>query len=350
MGLDFYKKAFSLQNKYRKPGMTFESTIQTNGVLLDDDWCQFFKKNKFLVGISLDGPPELHDACRKDRFGRGTFDRVAAGLHLLQKHGVEYNVLTTVNRFNAGSPTRVYRFFRDELNVRYIQFIPIVEKWPNISNGEPVTEQTVRPEQWGRFLNVIFDEWVRRDVGCTFVLNFEGALAGWLGKAGTLCIFGRTCGLALALEHNGDLYSCDHFVDPKHKLGNILETPLIDMVSSARQRMFGQGKWDQLPEYCHQCEFSFLCNGECPKNRFIDAPGGSPGLNYLCQGYFNFFKHTEPYMKAMASLLQANRPAGDIMPILANQEGAKLKEFSQAGRNEPCPCGSGFKFKKCHGK
>lgn len=352
MGLDFYKRAIALQNKYRKPGMTFENTLQTNGVLLDDAWCAFLKENDFLVGLSLDGPGELHDIYRKDKIGRGTFEKVMAGLRLLHNYQIDHNILCTVNRSNAFHPLEIYRFFKDSIRVQYIQFIPVVEKAQasGLQDSSGVTEQSVLPGEWGEFLNKIFDEWVRRDVGQTFVLNFDGTLAGWLGRAGTFCIFGRTCGLGLALEHNGDLYSCDHFVDPEHKLGNILETPLIDMVASEPQRSFGQDKWDRLPAYCHQCDFLYICNGECPKNRFCIAPDGKPGLNYLCSGYRAFFKHTEPQMKIMASLLRSDRPAADIMPILAGEERARLKALSQAGRNEICPCGSGLKFKKCHGK
>jgi uncharacterized protein len=344
MGLDFYRKAVSLQNKYRKPGMTFENTLQTNGTLLDDDWCRFLKENDFLVGISIDGPGELHDICRKDKRGQGTFDKVIAGLHLLRKYGVDYNILATVNRFNSGYPLDIYRFFRDDLGAQYIQFIPIVEKRdiPVFQNIDQETAYSVLPDQWGRFLIAIFDEWVRRDVGRTFVLNFDGTLAGWLNRSGTLCIFGRTCGLGLALEHNGDLYSCDHFVDPEHKLGNILETPLYYMVTSERQLKFGRYKQESLTDYCRKCEYLFICNGECPKNRFCEAPDGRMGLNYLCSGYRTFFKHTELQMKIMASLLSHNRPAADVMPVLAR--------LAHTGRNQPCPCGSGQKYKKCHGK
>jgi uncharacterized protein len=350
MGLAFFRKAMDLQNKYRKPGMTFENTLQTNGVLLDDALCEFLSRNHFLVGISLDGPQELHDACRKDISGQGTYARVIAGLRLLQKHKVDYNVLIAVSRVNAAYPTRVYRFLRDEIEAQYLQFIPIVEKSLNLRGAKQVTDQSVRPEQWGHFLIDIFDEWVRRDVGRTFVLNFDGALAGWLGKSGTLCIFGRTCGLGLALEHNGDLYSCDHFVDPEHILGNILDTQLLDMVDSERQRKFSRDKWDSLPEYCLTCQFLTICNGECPKNRFCETPDGKPGLNYLCVGYRSFFKHAETNMKLMAKLIRLNRPADEITLLLAQQEEERNEHFARAGRNQPCPCGSGLKFKKCHGR
>jgi uncharacterized protein len=352
MGLDFFQRAIEIQNKYCRPGMTFENTLQTNGTLLDADWCRFLKENGFLVGISLDGPGKLHDTCRKDKSGQGTFDKAVAGLRLLQKFGVEYNILATVNYYNADYPLEVYRFFRDELSAQYIQFIPIVEKnsASGFQNKYQVTSESVRPDQWGRFLIKIFDEWVRRDVGDTFVLNFDGVLAGWLGRAGTLCIFGRTCGLGLALEHNGDLYSCDHFVDPEHKLGNILDVPLLDMVASERQSEFGQQKQNSLPEYCFSCNYLFICNGECPKNRFCETPDGQSGLNYLCRGYRDFFQHAEPNMKIMAALLRSNQPASDIMPVLDQKESDWMKNFHQTGRNQPCPCGSGEKYKKCHGK
>jgi len=227
MGLDFFRRSVELQEKYRKPGTRIENTFQTNGILLNEEWCRFFYDNSFLIGLSMDGPGDLHDHYRKDKGGHGTFDRVVKAARLLQEHEVEFNILCTVNRRNADHPLRVYRFFRDELGARYIQFIPIVERdnESGFQEGSEVTDRSVRPSQWGRFLIEIFDEWVRQDVGRTFVLNFDGALAGWLGQAGTVCIFGPTCGLGMALEHNGDLYSCDHFVEPNHYLGNILQTP-----------------------------------------------------------------------------------------------------------------------------
>jgi uncharacterized protein len=265
---------------------------------------------------------------------------------------VEFNILCTVNAKNADHPLDVYRFFRDELKAHYIQFIPIVERdnESGFQEGHEVTDRSVKPEQWGRFLIDIFDEWVKRDVGDTFVLNFDGALAGWLDMAGTVCIFGPTCGLGMALEHNGDLYSCDHFVEPKYLLGNILETPLIDLVTSEKQRKFGQDKKDTLPPACQECEFLRVCYGECPKNRFVEGPDGEPGLNYLCAGYKAFFKHADKPMRIMADLLRQNRPASEVMPILAREEMDFKAKLSKAGRNDPCPCGSGKKVKKCHGQ
>lgn len=322
MGLDFFRRSMELQKKYQKPGTRIENTFQTNGILLDDEWCSFFHENSFLVGLSLDGPQGLHDTFRKDKGGRGTFEKVMRALQLLQKHEVEFNILCTVNGKNADHPLAVYRFFRDEVCARYIQFIPIVE-WANESGyrkGGTVTDRSVRPEQFGRFLIDIFDEWVTRDVGRTFVLNFDGALAGWLGMAGTVCIFGPTCGLGMALEHNGDLYCCDHFVEPKHLLGNILHTPMIELVSSEKQRRFGSDKLHMLPRYCRECDVRFVCNGECPKNRFINTPDGEPGLNYLCEGYRAFFKHADPQMRIMANLISQGCSADGIMRIYSSQE------------------------------
>lgn len=351
MGLDFFEHSVELQKKYQRPGTTIENTFQTNGILLNDKWCRFFRENNFLVGLSMDGPRELHDFYRKDRAGKGTFDRVVRAARLLRKHNVDCNILCTVNSRNSRQPLEVYRFFRDELGLRYMQFIPVVDRKDERGQREKpmVTASSVQPGQFGRFLIKIFDEWVRKDVGDTFVLNFDAALAGWLGMAGTACIFGPTCGLAMALEHNGDLYSCDHFVDPDHRLGNILETPMIDLMASAQQRKFGAGKKVTLPRYCRECEVLFICNGECPKNRFSKTPAGEPGLNYLCAGYKAFFKHVDEPMRIMAGLVRANRPASEVMAILAGRAKNLAAEFAKTGRNDPCPCGSGVKFKKCHG-
>jgi uncharacterized protein len=351
MGLDFFRRSVELQKKHAKPGTRIENTFQTNGILLNDEWCRFFHENNFLIGLSMDGPKELHDAYRKDKGGRGTFERVVRAAHLLQKHKVEINILCTVNRKNADHPLEVYRFFRDELKARYIQFIPIVERdnETGYQEGNKVTDRSVQSEQFGRFLIQIFDEWVKKDVGNTFVLNFDGALAGWLAMAGTVCIFGPTCGLGMALEHNGDLYSCDHFVEPDYYLGNILKTSMIDLVGSEKQRRFGQDKKDSLPRYCRECEVLHICNGECPKNRFLETPDGEQGLNYLCPGYKAFFKHADKPMRIMANLIRRNRLASEVMAILAREETDLKAKLAKAGRNDPCPCGSGKKVKKCHG-
>jgi uncharacterized protein len=337
MGLEFFRKSVELEQRLRRPGTTILNTIQTNGVLLDDEWCAFFKENGFLIGLSLDGPRDLHDAYRVDKGGGPTFDRVMRGLECLQKHGVDFNVLTTVHAKNGDHPLRVYRFLRDEAGARFIQLIPIVERSNSTGyqEGNTVTERSVGAPQFGRFLTTIFDEWVRRDVGRVFVQMFDVALAAWAGEPPALCVFSPTCGDALALEHNGDLYSCDHFVEPKHRLGNIRRLPMADLVAAEQQRGFGQAKLDSLPRYCRECRVRFACHGGCPKDRFIRTPDGDPGLNYLCQGYKAFFQHVDRPMRTMASLLRAGRAPADVM-------------FSFAGRNDPCPCGSGKKLKRCH--
>jgi uncharacterized protein len=321
MGLEFFRHSIELQKKYAKPGTRIENTFQTNGILLDDEWCRFFHENNFLIGLSIDGAKELHDFYRKDKGGHGTFDGVMKAVRLLQRYKVEFNILCTVNAQNGDHPLDVYRFFRDTLTAQYIQFIPIVERdnESGFQEGNQVTDRSVRPDQWGHFLIAIFDEWVKRDVGRTFVLNFDGALAGWLGRAGTVCIFGPTCGEGMALEHNGDLYSCDHFVEPNYFLGSILKTPMIELVASDQQRKFGRDKWDTLPQYCHKCDFLSVCNGECPKNRFIETPDGEPWLNYLCEGYKAFFKHSDRAMKIMAGLLQRGRLAEEVMTIMRTE-------------------------------
>jgi uncharacterized protein len=271
---------------------------------------------------------------------------------LVQKHKVEFNILCTVNSKNADHPLKVYRFFRDELGAQYLQFIPIEERdnESGFQEGDKVTDRSVRPDQWGHFLIEIFDEWVKRDVGRTFVLNFDGVLAGWLKMAGTVCIFAPTCGEGMALEHNGDLYSCDHFVEPKHLLGNILRTPMIELVASDQQRKFGQDKRAMLPQYCLKCEVLHICNGECPKNRLIQTPDGEAGLNYLCEGYKAFLKHADKPMRIMAGLIRQGRLAREVMKLKELKAEGGETPTAKPGRNEPCYCGSGQKFKKCHGK
>lgn len=352
MGLDFFKRAVELQQRYCKPGMRIHNAFQTNGVLLDDDWCRFFHQHNFLIGLSVDGPKEIHDAYRVDKGGRPTFDRVMAGLALLKKHRVEFNILTTVHAANAEHGAEVYRCLRDEVGTQFMQFIPIVERdnETGYQEGDTVTDRSLTAEQYGRFLISIFDEWVRRDVGRVFVQIFDVALAAWAGERPGLCIFEETCGLALAMEHNGDLFACDHFVEPNYRLGNIQEIPLIDMVASAEQRQFGLNKRDKLPRYCRECEVRFVCNGGCPKDRFINTPDGEPGLNYLCGGFRAFFNHIDRPMRTMASELRAGRAPANIMQILAQEERALQQRFAMVGRNDPCPCGSGRKYKACHGR
>jgi len=352
MGLDFFKRAVELQQRYCKPGMRIHNAFQTNGVLLDDDWCRFFHQHNFLIGLSVDGPKQIHDAYRVDKGGRPTFDRVMAGLALLKKHRVEFNILTTVHAANAEHGAEVYRCLRDEVGTQFMQFIPIVERdnETGYQEGDTVTDRSLTAEQYVRFLISIFDEWVRRDVGRVFVQIFDVALAAWAGERPGLCIFEETCGLALAMEHNGDLFACDHFVEPNYRLGNIQEIPLIDMVASAEQRQFGLDKRDKLPRYCRECEVRFVCNGGCPKDRFINTPDGEPGLNYLCGGFRAFFNHIDRPMRMMASELRAGRAPANIMQILAQEERALQQRFTTVGRNDPCPCGSGRKYKACHGR
>ncbi len=356
MGVDFYRRAIAFQEKYRQPGMTFENTMQTNGTLLNDEWGEFFKENNFLIGLSIDGPRWMHDAYRVDKGGAGTFDKVMRGLRLLQKHGVEYNILTTVNRINGDHPLEVYHFLRDEVGTTWLQFIPVVERINSDGStlrqeGTAVTERSVLPEQFGRFLSVIFDEWVRHDVGQIFVQTFEAALRNWMGLPSSgMCVFEPTCGLGLALEHNGDLYSCDHFVEPDYLLGNIHQNHMIELVASDSQRQFGRAKLDTLPRYCRECDVRFACHGECPKGRFLTTPDGEAGLNYLCAGYKIFFHHVDRPMKAMAALLWQGRSAAEVKLMMLKEDGQLQQIFAQTNRNAPCPCGSGKKFKVCHGQ
>ena len=348
MGLDFFRRALDYEEQYRRPGMRIVNTIQTNGTLIDDEWAAFFRQHEFLVGISIDGPREMHDAYRVDKGGQPTFERVWRGLQALRARGVEHNVLTTVHRANAGRPLEVYRFLRDEAGARFIQLIPIVERADDGAD-DGVTERSVGAEAWGRFLIAVFDEWVRRDVGSVFVQTFDAALASWYGAPPALCIFAETCGDALALEHNGDLYSCDHFVDPAHLLGNIHNTPMIELVASEQQRAFGAAKRDTLPRYCRECDVRFACHGECPKNRFIATPDGEPGLNYLCAGYKAFFHHIDGPMRFMADELRHGRAPANVMADIARGDREILDRLRASGRNDACPCGSGRKFKRCHG-
>jgi len=356
MGVDFYRRAIEIAEAHRRPGMTFSHSMQTNGTLLDDEWCEFFTEHEFLIGLSLDGPRELHDVYRVDKRGRGTFDRVMRGLRLLRQHDVDVNILTTVNRLNADYPLEVYRFLRDEVETDWIQFIPVVERLdehdaPADLVGTRVSERSVRPDQLGRFLTTIFDEWARHDVGEVFVQTFEATAANWSGLDNSgMCVFNETCGTALALEHNGDLYSCDHFVDPDYFLGNIADAPIDELVASPRQHAFGMAKRDTLPQYCRDCEVRFACHGECPRNRFVLTPDGEPGLNYLCEGYKSFFQHVDRPMRMIVELLRSGRDAADVMDTLVAEPSALDLAVARAGRNDPCPCGSGVKTKHCHGR
>ncbi len=346
MGLDFFRRSIEVERKYQKSGTVIQNTLQTNGTLLDDEWCEFLRENKLLVGLSLDGPREMHDRYRVDKAGKPTFDRVVKAVRLMQKHGVDFNVLCTVNAANGDHPLEVYRFFRDELRAEYLQFIPVVERVSErgFQEGHEVTERSVRPEQYGKFLIKIFDAWVRRDVGRMFVQQFDGTLMAWLRGESSLCIFRRTCGEGVALEHNGDVYSCDHFVEPDYLLGNINDTPLAELAGSEAQRKFGQRKSD-LVRQCRECPALFACNGDCPKHRFTMSSHGEYGRSYLCPGLKAFFEHANRPMQVMASLLRQGCHAEGVMKILSEEEAVTAR----VGRNDPCPCGSGRKYKRCHG-
>jgi uncharacterized protein len=334
-GLDFFKRSVELAAKFQQPHQRVLHTMQTNGTLIDDEWAAFFKRHNYLVGLSIDGPRELHDAYRIDKKGQGSFDDVIRGWNYLQKHGVDTNILCTIHAANVDHPLEVYHFFRDELKAQYIQMIPIVERateqtitlanrgWGGLKGkdrplykqeGNLVTERTVPSEKFGTFLSAIFDEWIKRDVGTVYVTTFDIALGSWVGQHNA-CIISPTCGAALVMEHNGDVYSCDHFVEPEHKLGNVKETPLRTLVTSEKQRRFGQSKYDTLPKYCKECPVLFACYGECPRNRFIKTPDGEEGLNYLCAGYKSFFTHIDGPMKTMANLLRQGRFADEIMQM-----------------------------------
>ena len=369
MGLEFFERAIELVQKYRRPGMQINHTVQTNGTRLDDNWCQFFKRYNFLIGLSLDGTREMHDRYRVDKRGNGTFDNVLAAARMLQQYNVDFNILCTVHAGNAGKPLEVYRFFRDEVKADFIQFIPIVERatpellpianrgWGDRNlptqheleqlpvakssrrplytlEGSLVTERTVKPEQWGEFLIAVYDEWVHNDVGKIFVQMFDSALGSWYGTGASLCIHRQTCGDALALEHNGDLYSCDHFVEPKYLLGNIQQEHMLALVASDQQRKFGHDKWDTLPNYCRECPVRFACNGGCPRNRFIKTPDGEQGLNYLCAGYRAFFTHIDYPMRLMSALLKQGRYADEVMGILADERASDQNPSDKGGKSK----------------
>ena len=319
--LSFYQKVVELQKKYAN-GRTIDNCIQTNGTLLNDEWCEFFHDNHWLVGISIDGPQEFHDEYRKNKQGKPSFMKVMQSIHLLNKHQVEWNAMAVVNDYNADYPLEFYHFFK-ELRCHYIQFTPIVERIHPHADGrhlahvlqkeEKLADFSVSPEQWGNFLCTIFDEWVKNDVGEYFIQIFDATLANWMGAQPGVCTMAPTCGHAGVMEFNGDVYSCDHFVFPEFKLGNIYEKSLIEMMYSEKQIQFGQQKKDSLPNKCKECKYLFACNGECPKNRFLTTEDGEPGLNYLCKGYYQFFDHVAPYMDFMKKELLADRPPANVM-------------------------------------
>ena len=323
--LQFYKKAVALQRKYAA-GRRIDNCLQTNGTLLTEEWCRFFKEQGWLVGVSVDGTQEMHDAYRKAKGGGPSHHKVMQGIRLLQKHGVEWNALAVVNDLNAGHPKEFYRFFK-EIGCRFIQFTPIVERLLPHADGrqlaaveEEVTGGmmpfSVSPEQWGDFLIGIFDEWVKEDVGEYFVQLFDATLANWMGVQPGICTLARTCGHAGAIEWNGDVFACDHFVFPQYRLGNLREKSLVEMMYSPQQREFGRAKQTALPRQCRECRWLFACNGECPKNRFARTADGEKGLNFLCSGYRRFFEHVAPYMDWMKRELMANRPPAGIVDLL----------------------------------
>ena len=306
--LSFYQKAVELQKKYAG-GRIIHNSLQTNGTLLTDEWCRFLKANNWLVGISIDGPEAFHDRYRRDSQGRPSWQKVMEGIQLLQHYGVEWNAMAVVNRYNADHPQAFYRFFKS-IGCQYIQFTPIVERNVQHADGRhlasindaddaPVTDFSVTPEQWGSFLCGLFDEWVKQDIGKVFVQIFDSMLANWVGVAPGSCIYAKECGHAGVMEYNGDVYSCDHFVFPQYKLGNINEHTLIEMLYGEKQRRFSQLKYNKLPRQCKECRWAFACHGECPKNRFVNDRYGNPGLNYLCEGYRRFFEHIAPTMDEM---------------------------------------------------
>lgn len=363
MGLDFFRRTLELEEQFRRPGQQILNTMQTNGTLLDDAWGSFLRENDFLVGVSIDGPRAMHDAYRVDKGGKPTFDRVVRGLDVLRRHGVDWNALTTVNAANGDHGLEVYRFLRDELEAAYIQLIPVVERvtaemlplaetgWGRRPGerplyrqaGELVTHRTVTADQYGQFLVEVFEEWARHDVGDVFVQAFDTALAHWLGmeQAG-MCVHARTCGSALALEHNGDVYSCDHYVEEDYRLGNLAEgRTLLQLATSRQQAAFGQGKLYSLPGYCLKCDVRFACNGGCPKDRFIVTPDGESGLHYLCSGYQRFFRHIDEPMRVMAGLL---RQGGDATGL---RDWYSALDAERRG-DEACPCGSGRQWETCH--
>ena len=314
--LDFYRKALELQKKYGA-GRNIINCLQTNATLLTDEWCLFLKRHDWLVGVSIDGPQEFHDEYRRMADGRPTFNAVMRGIRMLQSHGVEWNALAVVNDYNADYPVEFYRFFK-EIGCRYIQFTPVVERikpdnmLADVASPGELTDFSVTPRQWGDFLIGLFDEWVREDVGKVFVQIFDATLANWVGAMPGVCTLSSMCGHAAAMEWNGDVYACDHFVFPQYKLGNIHEATLIEMMASDRQLEFGARKQAGLPRQCKECRWLFACHGECPRNRFAVSPEGEPGLNYLCEGYRAFFEHAAPYMDFMKAELEAGRPPANV--------------------------------------
>jgi uncharacterized protein len=339
MGLDFYKRIVDLQHQHCPSHRRTTNSIQTNGFQLDESWCQFFAEEKFTVGLSLDGPQAMHNEYRVTRGQKTTHAQVMRTFGLLQKHQVPVDILCVVHALNVEHPLEVYRFFK-QLKVTYLGLLPLVERQPD--NANTVTERTVPAEAFGVFLSTIFDEWKQRDIGRVIVQTIEEAIKTGLGEEHALCIFRKQCGDVPVVEHNGDFYSCDHYVTPDYRLGNILNKPLVDMLESPEQKAFGQAKWDTLPQYCLDCEVLEMCHGECPKNRFIQTPDGESGLNYLCVGYRKFFNHCQSFVDEISR--QAQKRQASAVSSSPKPPPASTRTV---GRNDPCPCGSGKKYKKC---
>ena len=345
MGPGFFQQVVSFQHKYRRPEIAIYNIVQTNGLLLDDDWCRFFKANGFLIVIGIDGPGDRHDSVRVDNDGQPALERVLNRVELLHKHGVEFNTLTRVHAGNAGFPLEIYRFLRDHVKTHFMQFTPVVSQ-----EGGIVTEDSVTGRQYGEFLKKIFYEWVRLDVETISIDVITAALLAWSGQRPDLCTFQETCGRALVLEHNGDVYTCDRFVEPRHCLGNIKKKALAEIASSEQQVQFGLAKRDSLPARCSQCQVRVVCNGGCPKDRMPHTPDGEPGLNCLCEGYLDFFNYIGPAMKFITDELEAERSPQNVMYHIAQQDAMLQMMLAQAEPDNPCPCGSGLLFKDCHGR
>lgn len=363
MGIDYYRHILAIQDKY-KGDKRIENILQTNGTLLNEEWCRFLHQHDFLVGISIDGPKPMHDQYRKYKDGRGSFDQVMHGIQLLKQFGVNFNTLTTIHAGNAVYPLEVYHFLK-EIGSRHMQFLPVVEReaetnneaglrliQPDDQQASHVAAWSVTAKQFGDFMIAIFDEWVRRDVGHYFVQMFDATLANWHGVMPGLCVFAETCGESTCMEHNGDMYTCDHFVFPDQYLGNLQEKTLVEMIKSEKQTRFGLNKRNSLPRQCKQCAYRFACNGGCPKMRFVQSEDGGQKLNYLCEGYYRFFEHVHPYMQYMSDALNEKKSPAHVMEWVRSMDHkAELRKAvekpSMPGRNDPCFCGSGKKYKLC---
>jgi uncharacterized protein len=340
LGLDYFRKIVELQNKHQPLNQRIINGIQTNGILLDEDWCRFLAEEGFAVGLSLDGPQEMHDQYRITKDQKPSHEQTMRGYKLLQQHRIYTDILCVVNDHNVNYPVEVYRFFK-QIKAPYVSFLPMVEPQPEAKDS--VNPITVPTDAWGVFLCTVFDEWKEQDIGRIKVQIFEEAARTAFDQEHSLCIFRPTCGDIPVIEHNGDFFSCDHFVDTEHRLGNIQETPFVEMLESPAQKAFGQAKLDTLPRYCQECEVRSMCNGECPKNRFLQTPDGEAGLNYLCAGYKQFFSHCQPFIAEVAAVW-SQQTLDQHKPM------AKAKDIQtrlKTGRNDPCPCGSGMKYKKC---